>query len=371
MNFNLSEFLKEKEFEFHENRTHIILKNCPNCDGRDKLFIDKKNHLWQCFKCKGESNEETRSGNLWKFLNKVVGLDHFQIKSLIHNGEQIQYVPMELPMIELEHKSQVIHVEEAEESAVDYTLPSHFFPLDGSSESVKKFPEAYRYLISRHVVSKSIMRDFDLRYDAARKRLVFPAYFSKDKCVGYQGRDITNRWKSEHPKCPNYKCEKFGFFYFKDEREAPTHCPSCNTKIENMFYPKSINSKNFPKTEFFFNQQNVDWNKPVVIVEGPFDCINTPNSLGLLGKFLSDTQFSILRENLKSKLILFLDGDASGTESIKDIYNKLGLFIDDIEVCPLDNQDDPGSHSFQDNITKLTTCVNISEWSRIKNILYL
>ena len=87
--------------------------------------------------------------------------------------------------------------------------------------------------------------------------------------------------------------------------------------------------------------------------------------------FLSDTQFAILRDNLKSKLILFLDGDNSGSASIIDIYNKLGLFIDQIEVCPLDNQDDPGSHSIQDNVIKLNTCVDISEWSRIKNILYL
>lgn len=370
MSFNLQQLLKDNDVEFHENRTHIILKNCPNCDGRDKLFIQKSNHLWQCFKCKGEENEETKSGNLWKFLNKVMGMDNFQVKALLKDGEQVQYVPETLPDTPIGQVQ--VHAEEVVEKSVDtYTLPTWFYPLDCSKESISRFPEAYKYLISRHVVSKQVIRDFDLRYDSGKKRLIFPAYMSKDKCVGYQGRDITFRWKQEHPKCSNHLCKKFPYFYFVGEKVAPPQCPSCGGKIEPMFYPKSVNSSNFPKTEFFFNQQNVDWTQPVALVEGPFDCINTPNSIGLLGKFLSDTQFHILKDNLKSKLILFLDGDSSGTESIKDIYSKLGLFINNIEVCPLDNEDDPGSHSLPDNVMKLTTCVDIQEWARIKNILYL
>ena len=370
---NLQKILKDNDIEFHENRTHIILKNCPHCDGRDKLFIQKSNHLWQCFKCKGEGNEETRKGNLWHILKNIVGWDSVQIKTFLKDGEAIQYVPTEIPFydpsqtVESENKIE----EEASNKISVMTLPSNFFPLDCSIESMRRFPEAYKYLFSRKVTSKSIIQAFDLRYDAARKRLVFPAYIDKDTLVGYQGRDITNRWKSEHPKCSNFQCKLFQHFYFVGERVAPDICPECGGKIEPMFYPKSINSKNFPKTEFFFNQQNVDWTKPVSLVEGPFDCINTPNSIGLLGKFLSDTQFSILKDNIKSKLILFLDGDSSGTESIKDIYYKIGLFIDDLAVCPLDDQDDPGSHSIQENSIKLNTCVNIMEWAQVKSVMVL
>lgn len=369
---NLQQILKDYDVEFHENRTHIILKNCPNCDGRDKLFVKKDNHLWQCFKCKGEGNEETRSGNLYKLLNKVIGLDSVQVKTLLQDGEAIQYTPIEIPVATPEvYAPQLSVCNEANSEIKTITLPSNFFPLDCSEESVRRFPEAYKYLVSRKVLSKQLIRSFDLRYDAARKRLVFPAYIDHNTLVGYQGRDITNRWKKEHPKCANFECELFQHYYFEGERKAPEKCPSCGGHLEPMFYPKSINSSHFPKTEFFFNQQNVDWNKPVVLVEGPFDCINTPNSIGLLGKFLSDTQFNILKHSVKNKLILFLDGDSSGTESIKDIYYKIGLFIENLSICPLVDQDDPGSHSFEDNCAILNTCVNISEWAQVKQVMVL
>jgi ribosomal protein L37AE/L43A len=105
---NLQNILRDSAVEFHENRTHIILKNCPNCDGRDKLFIQKSNHLWQCFKCKGEGNDETRSGNLRKLLNKVLGFDHVQITTLLRDGEAIQYVPESLPEKQVEEAVEVV-----------------------------------------------------------------------------------------------------------------------------------------------------------------------------------------------------------------------------------------------------------------------
>jgi hypothetical protein len=365
MKIDLKSIFTDHDIKFSESRTHYILKNCPNCNGRDKLFIKKDNQLWQCFKCKGEGNEETRSGNAYKLLRHVVGLDSFQIRQLLSGSGTIEYVPSELPTAPKEEATEEIETKKLE----TIQLPSNFFPLDCSEHSIKKYPQAYSYLFSRHVVSKAIIRSFDLRFDASRQRLVFPAYKDKSTLVGYQGRDITNRWKNNHLKCQDFKCELFHKFYFVGERVAPSTCPSCGGILEESFYPKSINSRSFPKTEFFFNQQNVDWTKPVVIVEGPFDCINTPNSIGLLGKFLSDTQFRILRDNVQSDLILFLDGDSSGTESIKDIFYKLELFILNIKVCPLDDQDDPGSHTVEQNMNRLQNCVSFNEWAHMKNIL--
>lgn len=365
MKIDLASILKENDIEFQESRTHFIIKTCPTCGGRDKIHIKKDNFLWQCWRCKGEGNETSSSGNIRKLLTNVVGLDSFQVRQLLSTGRTIEYVPTQLQTVEEKKEEVAIEIKDVPE----IQLPSNFFSLDCSKESIAKFPQAYRYLFSRNVYSKEIIRSFDLRYDASRKRLIFPAYINKNKIVGYQGRDITNRHKSDHLKCSNYQCELFNRFYFNNERVAPPVCPSCGKELEPSFYPKSINSKAFPKTEFFFNQQNVDWNKPVVLVEGPFDCINTPNSIGLLGKFLSDTQYQILKDNLKSDFILFLDGDQYGTASTIDIFYKLELFINNIKVCPLDDQDDPGSHSIEHNSKLLTSCVMFHEWARIKNVL--
>jgi ribosomal protein L37AE/L43A len=357
--------LEDADFVFQETRTHFILKDCPNCGGTDKLNISKKNFLWQCFKCKGEGNE-TRSGNLFKLLTKIIGLDPLSAKNLIKEGEPIQYVQQQI----IQNDPQDTNPAVESKHLVQYNLPSNFFPLDCSKESFKKFPSAYEYLFSRNVNSMEQILSFKLKYDPARKRLIFPAYIEKDFCVGYQGRDITSRWKSLHPKCTNYKCPDFHTTYFVGEKVAPLKCPSCGSPTAPAYYPKSVNSNNFAKTEFFFNQQNIDWSKPVVMVEGPFDCIATPNSIGLLGKFLSETQFFILKENCK-ELVLFLDGDASGTASIQDIYNKMSLFIPSIHVVYLKDGDDPGGASLNDNILKLKDILSYRDWATRKNVLCL
>ena len=366
MAFNLAQLLKNRDIRFHESRTHYIISECPNCGGKDKIHIRKKDHLWQCWKCKGEGQTNTQSGNLYKLLVNVVGLDSFQARSAIQN-ENIEYVPEELSIPHYE----VTESPKAEEKKhpLQITLPSKFYSLNCSEYSFKHFPEAYAYLYSRGVRSKSLITSFDLKYDQSSKRLVFPAYIDKDILVGYQGRDITNRYKSFHKKCTNYKCKLFHHFYFEGEEVAPAKCPECHGELEESFYPKAINSTNFPKTEFFFNQQNVDWTKPVVLVEGPFDCINTENSIGLLRKTLSETQFQILKQCVKNKLILYLDGDAAGTDSTISVYYKLNLFIENIEICYLDDQDDPGSHNIADNHFRLKKTISIEEWATRKNVL--
>lgn len=363
---DLISLLEDADLVYHENASHIILKECPNCGGEDKLFVSKNNLLWQCFKCKDVGNPEFGKGNLYLFLQNILSYDKNQIKSIIFDHKVIQYAPEVLSIPQA--KEQTTSIEHKD--LVQYELPSYFYKLDCSEESLRKFPEAYQYLFSRKVNSRTQINKFDLRYNPAQKRIIFPAYTEPGFCVGVQARDITLRYKQNHPKCQNFKCSLFRKYYFKGEQTAPIKCPECNGDIVDSFYPKATNSKNFPKTEFFFNQQNIDWNLPVILVEGPFDTISTPNSLGLLGRTLSSNQFNSLVKNIgrTGKLILFLDGDEAGTFSTLDVYNKLYPFMD-IRICPLYNQDDPGSHSLQDNIRLLNDTVSPQEWAINKNIL--
>lgn len=363
MKIDVKEILTEADIAWHENRTHVILKRCPNCDGEDKLWVDKRNHLWQCFKCKGDGNDDTKSGNLRTLLRKVVGLDKNQIDRLMKDGEELVYTQETVQETKIDMTPQVITRE-----VKGYQLASNFFKLDCTPESIKRFPEAYKYLFNRHVNSKKVIMDFDLRFDPAQKRVVFPAYIDKNTCVGYQGRDITDRNKIKHPKCQNHLCSRFSHYYFVNERTAPENCPECGKKVELNFYPKSVNNRDFPKTEIFFNQQNIDWNIPVNLVEGPFDCITTPNSLGLLGRVLSPTQLELLRNNAKS-IVLYLDGDEQGTESIKIIYSQLILFVRDVTVCLLQDKEDPGSFTREANTLKLLDKIDIETWCIAKNQL--
>ncbi len=363
---DLENLLQEVDINYIENNSHFIIKECPNCNGEDKLFISKSNLLWQCFKCKDVGNPEFGKGNLYFLLKNVLYLDNIQIKSIIFDNKTIEYAPEVLTIPEEKIKEEkVLH-----KNITQYEVPSYFYKLDCSEESMKKYPEAYRYLIQRKVTSKDQILKFDLRYNSAQKRIIFPAYIEKDFIVGVQARDITLRYKEHHPKCQNFKCNLSRKYYFKNETVAPIHCPECNEKLVDSFYPKATNSKDFPKTELFFNQQNVNWNLPVVLVEGPFDTIMTPNSLGLLGRTLSSNQFNILVNNIKrdNKLILFLDGDEAGTLSTLDVYRKLYPFIN-IKICPLYNDDDPGSHSLEQNVIMLNTILSPFDWAISKNIL--
>ena len=361
------DLLEELQVEFHQNHSHIILKNCPNCGGRDKLMIYKKNLLWQCWKCKGLEQEHSK-GNLYQLLLHVLGLDKTTIKTILGTGEKIIYTSEEFRKFEEEnHKPK-------ETTLKKFELPSNWVKLDCSFEQMKRFKEVYKYLIDRKITSEKQILDFELRYDPATKRIIFPIFYQKDYCVGYQGRDITNRWKIEHPKCENFKCSLYNHYYFIGERQAPKICPACGGNIESSFYPKAINSRNFPKTELFFNQQNIDWRKPVTIVEGPFDAINTRNAMALLGRTLSETQLIILIDALESMknlhLKLFLDGDSAGTFSTNDIYRKVSGLIPKIEMIWLEDGDDPGAHSLSYNDSLLVSPTLPQDWYFRKKKLF-
>lgn len=364
---SFKKILEDVDIPFLENRTHIIIRNCPNCGGSDKLQVDKRHYLWQCFKCQGLNNEQTSKGNLYQFLKFVLEFDKFEIRQIMKSHEVIDYLPEVLTAPE--PKKEIV-VEKKEIKFDIYELPSRYVRLDGSVPQLKQHKEVYQYLFSRNVKSLKVIQKFRLCYDPAVKRLVFPAYNGDGLCVGVQTRDITDRHKQFHLKCHNHECSLFRKFYFFKKKEEISHCPECNGELIETFYPKSSNSRDFPKTEFFFNQQNVDWTKPVVMVEGPFDCINTTNSIGLLGRTLSDTQLFIMINNLKSDLILYLDGDDAGNESTKDVYHKLSLFIDRIKICFLEDGEDPGSFTIEENEKRIEKAVSPQEWFQQKGILF-
>jgi hypothetical protein len=358
--------LNDCDVGFIENRTHVILKDCPNCNGPDKLWISKNNFLWRCFKCEG-LNYNTAKGNFYTLLRDVLGFEKDDIKQILKDNEVPAYIPEKLETIQVERKELI---QDKEIKISKFEIPSNFFLLDGSETQLRNHMEVYQYLVSRHVNKLETIKKFKLRYNPAVKRLVFPVYNGDGLCVGLQTRDITNRYKKMHLKCQNFECSLFRQFYFFKTKEEISHCPECKTELLESYYPKSSNSRDFPKTEIFFNQQNVDWTKPVTMVEGPFDCINTPNSIGLLGRTLSFTQLFIIKDNLKAPLILFLDGDNAGTESTIDVYHKLSLFVENMRIVSLEDGDDPGSHTLENNALLISNAIAPHAWFIKKNVLF-
>jgi hypothetical protein len=82
-------------------------------------------------------------------------------------------------------------------------------------------------------------------------------------------------------------------------------------KDKDAFFMSYRQPPNLKKYDIIFNELDIDWNRPVVLVEGVFDAIGLPNSIPLLGKSLEPhwKLFQKLIEN-KCDIILMLDGDA-------------------------------------------------------------
>lgn len=357
---DLRKVLNQYNVQFVENESHIILKKCPTCGGRNKFMIDRSSKKWVCFKCVETDNFANKHGrgNLLTLMRDVMNLSREEIQAIVKDGEAIHFTDPDMFFRES-------MVEKPQEKLLQQiVLPSSFFKMDATPESVRLFPQAYKYTLNRHIQDPRIYRAFDLRFDPTRMRVIFPIYLDAMTIVGWQGRDITDRWKQDHPRCSNIDCPLKSKYYFIGEEVAPINCPGCGEVLEKAHYPKSHNSSNFPKSNLFFNQHAVDWSKPVAIVEGPFDCINTPNSIGMLGKTISREQLNIIIQRAKD-IILYLDGDEAGVFSTAAAAKLLKPFVNSLKVAPLDPGLDPGTFHRERNSANLSAAIDSDEWLRL------
>lgn len=98
----------------------------------------------------------------------------------------------------------------------------------------------------------------------------------------------------------------------------------CGRAIDHTT-PKYLFPKNFHKSKYLFNIQNIIpyAPKPVFIVEGFFDCIYIAklgfDSIALMGASISKEQLNLLKP-IKRFYILMLDGDDTGREAMPKVH---------------------------------------------------
>lgn len=99
------------------------------------------------------------------------------------------------------------------------------------------------------------------------------------------------------------------------------------------------------KNDIVMNELNIDWNKPVVLVEGFFDMLKSSrNTVPLFGSSLSEE--SLLFEKIvlnNTKVFLSLDEDAR--DKAINIARKLIRYNVDVSIVDLTGCKDPGSLS--------------------------
>ena len=167
---------------------------------------------------------------------------------------------------------------------------------------------------------------------------------------------------------PVYPPHKEAFNYLKSRGITDEMCERCNIGLTitgdfqgriiipsydkdgklNYFIARSWNPRAKMKYKnpvcekdlIIFNEGLIDWDKDIFLCEGAFDSIFLPNSIPMLGKFMSDLLFSTLYEKAKGYITICLDSDA--WDSSLKLYHMLngGVLYNRIKLVKLPGDSD-------------------------------
>lgn len=271
----------------HNEDTGQVAFDCPACsaekgmsegDGKGNLEINYNRGVFKCWVCQDTNYMQ---GSVIKLLKK-----YGTPKTL---RDYLLVKPDADSIIAKEHIS------------VEVKLPEGYKKLAMCTKKDYKSEEALKYLYNRGITDK-IIKEFDIGYTTNGQfynRIIIPSYDSEGK-LNY----FIARW-----------------------------FPSEYTKL------KYINPT-AEKKEIVFNEGKINWDATIYLVEGATDHIVTPNSIPLLGKFISPMLLDLLYSKASGLIVIVLDDDAY--EDAKILYRELnfGDLRGRIKICkPPENYD--------------------------------
>jgi hypothetical protein len=276
------------DYRLHNDYRGQISFDCPVCsheikgldvgDGKGNLEI---NYIYNVFKCWVCSETHETHGSLGKLIKKY--------------GNKKQYKKYELMRPEDVGDQQKRKIKKIK-------LPEEFIRFKDASIGVKMTPhykQAMNYLKKRNITDLMIqMYNIGFCYSGTyENRIIIPSYDYENNLNYFVARSYLNNTKMK------YK----------------------NPEVD--------------KDTLIWNEHLLDWDKPIYIVEGVFDSIFLPNSIPMLGKFMTENLFSKLYNNAK-KIILVLDPDAYSDQ--ERLYHKLncGKLMGKVWSIKLDGSED-------------------------------
>ena len=147
----------------------------------------------------------------------------------------------------------------------------------------------------------------------------------------------------------------------------------CGGKL-NYFIGRAIDSSVFPKyvncdekkSSIVFNEVDIDWHLPLVLVEGPFDltkCFSV-NATCLLGSSIHENSelFNKILTHHTSVVILL---DGSAVSAAHDIAKKLARHCIETHVAFVPNRKDPGEASEEEVLKAVESAKSWSSKSRL------
>lgn len=255
----------------YEHKSQIQF-DCPMCsqdkglrngDGKGNLAINYKLGVYKCWSCWTRNDMH---GPIPVLIKKFGSPQNYTDYLLVAPKNDYEY-----------------HDNTEQRLVLD--LPESFLPFSEATPYNLGYNEAYAYLKGRGLDDEIIHRfNIGFTIDGNRKnRIIIPSY----DINGELNYFIARAWS---------KWNKFKYLNPEADKEL-----------------------------IIFNEHKINWNATVYLVEGAFDHIVTPNSIPLLGKFVSDKLFYDLQTKAKGDVIIVLDGGAEERADTLFLYKKLNV----------------------------------------------
>jgi DNA primase len=262
----------------HYGHKGQISFDCVNCDeGQHKGNLEV-NYFQHVYKCWSCGDVDNTKGPLGKLFDLYGNKKQKKIYNVLQPEE---YKPRE------EKKKRLV-------------LPEGFTLFKDSSPRYPIRNQAYNYLKIRGI-GDDIIEKYGIGFcdkGSFGGRVIIPSYNEK----GYLNYFIARSWD-----------------------------PNSRAKYKN---PET------PKDEIIFNENLIDWFRPIFIVEGVFDGLFLPNSIPMLGKHMSELLFETLYEKAINNITICLDSDA-WRDAVK-LYHQLngGRLYGKIKIIKLTDDKD-------------------------------
>lgn len=276
------------EHRLHNDYKGQISFDCPVCsheikglddgDGKGNLEVNYKRSVYKCWVC---AETHDTYGSLYKLLKKY------------GNTKQLKKYILLKPEDDADQPKRTF---------IQVRLPKEFVSFKDASLGLKMTPyykQAMNYLQKRNVTDLMIqMYNIGFCYSGHYEhRIIVPSYDSENRLNYFIARSYLNDTKMK------YK----------------------NPEVD--------------KESLIWNEHLINWDETVYIVEGAFDSIFLPNSIPMLGKFMTQNLFNKLYDNAK-KVVIVLDPDA--WDDAFKLYHKLncGKLMGKLWIIKLDGNKD-------------------------------
>lgn len=257
-----------------------------------KIEAKKKSisHCWSC----------GWGGDLMDLVMEIAKLQKKNPCGGMNLGKAVELLSDELAEMELDPNS-IPEYDEKKEN-VDHVFSDVWLK---SFKPWHEFPEAVAYVVSRNIEGE-IADEFDLRYDPQQSRLCFPFRNFKGQLMGLQGRSI-----EKNPTLRYYQ------YAYQGKRNG----------------------------HVWMNEDKIDFDKPVVLVEGPMDLLRVAHHYkNCAASFTSGLSVEKLKRigDAQDGIITFYDYGAGGNAARAKIKKTMSKYPVQ-HIIPTEEQDDAGN----------------------------